>query len=107
MKRCDNVWKKYLSDTLKFGIGSDCMENAFRRAISLPKMPCFEYVIILCGRNNINKDLSFDVAECFIEIGKYFQERSRKVKIIISSILPQDECLSVSRIIVCKINDIV
>ena len=37
-------------------------------------MPYLEYVIILCGTNNINKDSPFDIAECLFEIGKYFKE---------------------------------
>ena len=63
------------------------MENVFWRAINLPKMPYLKHVVILCGINNINKESSFDIAECLIEIGEYFQERSLKVKIVISGIL--------------------
>ena len=80
------------------------MENAFRRAINLSKMLCFEYFIILCGTNNTNRDLPLDI--CLIEVGKYFQERLLKVKTIISGIFPRGECWSVSRIIVWEINEI-
>ena len=106
LKLYDNVWKRYFSDTLNFGIGGDRVENVFWRAINLPKMPYLEHVIILCGRNNINKDSPFDIAECLIEIGKCFKERSCNIKIVISGILPRDECWSVNRIIISEINDI-
>ena len=52
------------------------------------------------------KICSFNIAECHIEIGKHFQERSLNVKVVFSGILPQDECWSVSRIIISKIDDI-
>ena len=69
---------------LNFGI-------VFWRAINLPRMPYLEHVSIVCGTNNINKDSPFDIAECPTEIGKYFTERSRNIKIDISGILPLDE----------------
>ena len=52
------------------------------------------------------KDPPFDIAEYLFEIGKYFKERSRNTEIVISGILPRDECWSVNRIIISKINDI-
>ena len=48
--------KKYVSDTLNFGIGGDRMEKAFWRAIDLLKMLYLEDAITLCGTNNIKKD---------------------------------------------------
>ena len=89
LKRYDNIWKKYFSYILNFGIGGDPLENAFWRGLNLPKMPYLGHVIILCGTNNIKKDLSCDIEESsLIEIGKYFQERSLKIKSIFSAILP-------------------
>ena len=52
-----------------------------------------------------NKDSPFDMAECLIEIGKYFKERSRNIKLVISGMPPRGECWSVSRITI-GINDI-
>ena len=62
------------------------MENVSLRAINLPRIPYLERVVILYDTKNVNKDLPFDIAG-LIEIGKYFEERSCNVKIIISSIL--------------------
>ena len=75
------MWKKYLV-TLNFGIGGDRVENFFWRATNLPKMTYLEHVIILYDTNIINKESPFDIAECLIEIGKYFKERSRNIKIV-------------------------
>ena len=55
LKRYDNMWKKYFSDTLNVGIGGDRVENVFWRAIGLPRICYLEHVIILCGTNNIKK----------------------------------------------------
>ena len=88
--------KVFFGDTLNFGIVGDRVQNVFWRAINLPRMPYLEYVIILCGTNNIHKDSPFDIAECLFEIGKYFKERSRNIKIVISGILSRDECWSVT-----------
>ena len=81
------------------------MGNVFWRAINFPRMPYLEHAIILCATDNINKDSPFDIGECLIEIGRYFKERSRTIKIVISGILPRDECWSVNRIIISEIND--
>ena len=106
LKQYDNLWKRYFSDTLNFGRGSDCVKNAFWIAISLPIMLYLENAIILCGTNNINKDSPFDIAECHIKIGEYFKERFRNVKIFFSGILPRNEYCSVNRITTGEINDI-
>ena len=45
-------------------------------------MSCLEHVIISCSTNNINQDSPFDIAECLIEIGNYFQERSLNIKML-------------------------
>ena len=82
------MWKKYFSNTLNFGTGGDRVENAFLRAINTPEMPYLQHVVILSDTNNINKNSPFDIAECHIEIGKHFQERSLNVKVVISGILP-------------------
>ena len=88
LKRYDNVWKKYFSNTLNFGTGGEGAENAFLRAINMTEMPYLQHVVILSGTNNIKKNSPFNIAECHIEIGKHFQERSLNVSVIISGILP-------------------
>ena len=60
------------------------------------------YIIIWYSTNNIKKDSLFDIAECLIEIGKCFQQRSLDVKIVPSMLL-RGECWSVSRIFITEI----
>ena len=59
LKRYDDVWKNCFSNTLNFGTAGDLVENAFLTAINTPEMPYLQHVIILCGTNNINKNLQF------------------------------------------------
>lgn len=94
------MWKTCFSNTLNFETDGDGVENAFLRAINMLEMPYY-----FMWHKEYNKNLSFDMAECHIDIGKLFQERSLNVKAVISAIVPRDECWSVSRIIICKIND--
>ena len=49
-----------------------------------------EFAVIFYGTNNINKDLHFDIAECYIETGKHFGERPFNDKIVIFGILSRD-----------------
>ena len=61
-------------------------------------------VIILCGTSNTCIDFPYDIAQCLIDIGVSFQNRSPKVKIFISGNLPRDECYSMNRILIKEIN---
>ena len=69
-------------------------------------MSYLKNVIILCGTNNICTDSPYDIAQCLIDIGVCFQNRSSKIKISISGILPSDECYSVNRMLIKEINTI-
>lgn len=81
------------------------MENAFYREMNLSRISYLEHVIILSGTNNINKGSLLDIVESLIEIGKYFNERSRNIKIVNSGIVPRNQCWSLNRIILIKVND--
>ena len=45
LKRYDNMWKKYFSDTLNFETGGDRVD-VFWRATNFPNMPYLEHVMI-------------------------------------------------------------
>ena len=51
-------------------------------------------------------DSPYDIAQCLIDIGVCFQNRSSKIKIFISRNLPRDECYSVNRMLIKEINAI-
>ena len=62
-------------------------------------------VIILIITNNICTDSPHDIGQCLIDIGVCFQNRSSKIKIFISGILPR-ECYLVNRMLINEINTI-
>ena len=86
---------KYFANSFNFGISVDRAEIVLWRALHLNKN-----VIILCGINNICTDSPYDIAQCLIDIGVCFRNRSSKIKIFISGILPRDECFSVNRMLI-------
>ena len=57
-------------------------------------------VIILCGTNNVCTGFPYDIAQCLIDIGVCFRDRSSKITIFIS----RDECYSVNRMLIKEIN---
>ena len=61
-------------------------------------------VIILCGTNNICTDSPYDIVQCLLDIGVCFRNRSSKIKILISRILPRDESYSKNRMSIKEIN---
>ena len=69
-------------------------------------MSYLKNVIISCGTNNICTDSPYDIAQHLIDIGVGFRNRSPKVEIFISGILPRDECYSVNRILIKELNTI-
>ena len=62
-------------------------------------------VIILIITNNICTDSPHDIGQYLIDIGLCFQNRSSKIKIFISGILPR-ECYLVNRMLIKEINTI-
>ena len=99
-------WYKYFPNSFNFVISGDRAENVLWRALNLPEMYYLKNVIFLCGTNNICIDSPYDIAQCLIDIGVCFRNRSPKVKIFVSGILPRDECYSVNRILIKEINAI-
>ena len=69
-------------------------------------MSYLKNVIILCGTNNICTDSPYDIAQCLLDIGVYFQNHSSKIKIFISGILPRDACHSLNSMLIKEINTI-
>ena len=59
-------------------------------------------VIILCGTNNVCTDFPYDIAQCLIDIGVCFRDRSSRITIFIS----RDECYSVNKMLIKEINTI-
>ena len=47
-----------------------------------------------------------DIADCILDVGTIFRRKSNKVNIIICGLTPRDECWSINRLLVNKVNDI-
>ena len=69
-------------------------------------MPYLKNVIILCRTNNICTVSPYVIAQCLIDIGVCFRNRSSKIIIFISGVLPRDECYSVNRMLIKAVNTI-
>ena len=63
-------------------------------------------IVILCGKNNINKDPTYDIVEGLIAIGSSFKNRCNSPNIFICGLLPRDEYVSVNRVITDEVNNL-
>ena len=104
LNRYKGTWYKYFPNSFNCGISGVRAKNVLWRVFNLPELSYLKNVIILCGTNNICIDSRYDISQCLIDISVCFRNRSPKVKIFISGILPRDECYSVNRILIKEIN---
>ena len=102
------VWKKcFVSlNAMNLGIGGDRVENILWRAISLPLPSSIRNIVVQCATNNISTDSPRDIADCIVDVGTIFQRKSNTVNIIICGLIPPDECWSINRLLINKVNDI-
>ena len=55
---------------------------------------------------NISTDTPRDFVDCIVDVGTIFRRKSDTVNIIICGLIPHDECWSVNRLLINKVNDI-
>ena len=91
---------------MNLGIRGDRVENGLWRAISLPLPSSVRNVVVQCGTNNISTDSPRDIADCIVDVGTIFWRKSNTVNIIICGLIPRDECWSVNRLLINKVNNI-
>ena len=60
----------------------------------------------MCGTNNINKDPPYDIVQGLIAIGSSFKNRCNDPNIFICGLFSRDEYVSVNRVIIDEINDL-
>ena len=108
LARYQIVWKKYfvLLNAMNFDIGGDRVENVLWRAISLPLPSSVRNIVLQCGTNNISTHSPRDTADCIVDVGIIFRRKSNTLNIIIFGLIPRDECWSVNRLLINKVNDI-
>ena len=89
--RYQTVWKKdfNLHKRLNCGIPGDRTQSDFWRAEDLSVPPSVKYVVVQCGRNNLDQDEPKVRVDVIINISKVFQEKvTTDVKIILTGFLP-------------------
>ena len=104
--RCQIVWKKFVSlNAINLGIGGDRAENVLWRTISLPLLLYVQNIVVQCGINNISTNSPRNLTVCIVDVSTIFQRKSNTVNII-CGLIPPDECWSVNRLLINKVNGI-
>ena len=107
LTRYGNVWKNLFgNEFINLGIRGDRVENVLGRVGDIAFPPRLKNVVILCDTSNINKDPPYDIVQELIAIGSSFKYRCNNTKIFICGLLPRDEYVSVNRVIIDEINDL-
>ena len=103
--RYQTVLEKYFVslNTMNLGISGDLVGNVFWQAICLPLPSSVRDIVVQGGTNNISTDSPRDIADIIVDVGTIFQRKSNMMNIII---MPRDECWSVNRLLINKVNDI-
>ena len=91
---------------MNLGIGGDRIENVLWRAISLPPPSSVRNIVVQSGTSIISTDSLRDIADCIVDVGTIFRRKSNTVNIIICGLTPRDECWSVNRLLINKVNGI-
>ena len=102
-----NVWKNLFgNEFINLGIHGDGVENVLWCVRDIAFPPRLKNVVIMCGTNNINKDPPYDIAQGLITIGSSFKNRFNNPNIFTCGLLPCDEYVSINRVIIDEIDDL-
>ena len=107
LTRYSYVWKNLFgNEFINLGIRGDRVENVLWSVRYIAFPPRLKNIVILCGTNNINKDPRYDIAQGLIAIGSSVKNRFNNPNIFICGLLPRDEYVSINRVIIDEINDL-
>ena len=107
LKRYSNVWENLFgNEFIYLGIRGDRVENILWRLRDIAFPPRLKNLAILCGTNNINKDPPYYIVRGLTATGSSFKNWFNKPNLFICGLLPRDEYVSVNRVIIDKINDL-
>ena len=107
LTRYSNIWKNIFgNEFINLGIHRDRVENFLWRVRGIAFPPRLKNVVILCGTNSINKDPPYDIVQGLIAIVSSFKNRCNNPNIFICGLFPRDEYVSVNKVIIDKINDL-
>ena len=85
--RYPSVWRLFNS-TLNLGIGGDRVEHVMWRLKKHVFPDSVRAVILLCGTNNINKDLQYYIADFIVSCLNSFKFN---FKLVVASVLPREK----------------
>ena len=90
--RYPNIWYIFFDESaIDCGIGGDKIQNVLWRAESIPPPQSLEYIVIICGTNNLDSDDSENIADGLFCIALALKKRMNHLKIVINRILRRDE----------------
>ena len=106
LTRYENVWENYFPSAINLGIGGDKTQNVLWRMRNLRLSHNIKFVIVHCGTNNIDLNSADDIANALVQIAKKVHIYNPDVKVVLSSILPRDNNISIRRNKIIKTNNI-
>ena len=106
LTRYEKVWENYFPSAINLGIGGDKTQNVLWRMRNLRLSHNIKFVIVHCGTNNIDLNSADDIANALIQIAKKVYIYNPDVKVVLSSILPRDNNISIRRNKIIKTNNI-
>ena len=91
LRRYMDVWDRYLGKhTVNLGIGGDKVEGAIWRIGNLAVNKEVRYVVLICGTNNIDKNIPADIVKGIKYASQLMKYKFYNCKVIVSGILPRD-----------------
>ena len=107
LTRYTNVWDNLFGNRfINLATSGDRVENVLWCARDIPLLPSLKNAVVLCGTNNIDKDSPYDIAQGLIAIGSVFKNQSTNPNIFICGLLPGDESLSINRLTINEVNNL-
>ena len=92
LQRYAYIWNKYFEPrgALNCGIRGDQTQHVLWRMENITLPETVRYAVIHCGTNNIDRDSPRNIANGVISSGLVLQEQNRKLKVIITGLIPRD-----------------
>ena len=91
LMRYRNVWdENFNRDTVNCGIGGDKPQNVLWRSNNILLPQSLKYVVINCGKKNLDMDNPDETSDGLIYIALLFQKRPKHLQIIVNGLIPHD-----------------
>ena len=91
---------------MNVGIGGDRAMNVFWLTIILPPPLSVQNVTVQWETKNVLTESPRDIADCILDESNIFRRKSNTVNIVICGLMLRDECWSVNRLMINKVNNI-